>query len=185
MLRRVPVPQAQYNGGLVFTAVRWYKWFTYSLTHFSIKDHEIWLEHVWSNLLFLFSCRSSSNNVGYGREGSRENSLHSLGGNWNVCRTFDGSSGNQKTHADDTVSALFSCFAGTALSALPQVLISMLFLCLGGPCIEKGLRLPSLKSDVHSTCWFFKQLCPQKNQDKPLTLSFRRNWGQGRGVGGV
>lgn len=30
----------------------------------------------------------------------------------------------------------FSCFAGTALSALPQVLISMLFLCLGGPCNE-------------------------------------------------
>ena len=29
-----------------------------------------------------------------------------------------------------------SCFAGTALSALPQVLISMLFLCLGGPCNE-------------------------------------------------
>lgn len=25
----------------------------------------------------------------------------------------------------------------------------------------------------------------KKNQDKPLTLSFRRNWGQGRGVGGV
>ncbi|TDH07464.1 hypothetical protein EPR50_G00106210 [Perca flavescens] len=25
---------------------------------------------------------------------------------------------------------------GTALSALPQVLISMLFLCLGGPCNE-------------------------------------------------
>ena len=61
------------------------------------------------------------------------------------------------------------------------------FLCssfaLGG-LATKGLRLPSLKSDVHSTCWFFKQLCPQKNQDKPLTLSSRRNWGQGRGVGG-
>ena len=60
------------------------------------------------------------------------------------------------------------------------------FLCssfaLGG-LATKGLRLPSLKSDVHSTCWFFKQLCPQKNQDKPLTLSSRRNWGQGRGVG--
>lgn len=39
------------------------------------------------------------------------------------------------------------------------------FLCssfaLGG-LATKGLRLPSLKSDVHSTCWFFKQLCPQK-----------------------
>lgn len=39
------------------------------------------------------------------------------------------------------------------------------FLCssfaLGG-LASKGLRLPSLKSDVHSTCWFFKQLCPQK-----------------------
>lgn len=61
------------------------------------------------------------------------------------------------------------------------------FLCssfaLGGLAM-KGLRLPSLKSDVHSTCWFFKQLCPQKNQDKPLTLSSRRNWGQGRGGGG-
>lgn len=25
----------------------------------------------------------------------------------------------------------------------------------------------------------------KKNQDKPLTLSSRRNWGQGRGVGGI
>lgn len=39
------------------------------------------------------------------------------------------------------------------------------FLCsslaLGG-LATKGLRLPSLKSDVHSTCWFSKQLCPHK-----------------------
>lgn len=40
------------------------------------------------------------------------------------------------TRIDGTFSMLFSCFAGTALSALPQVLISMLFLCLGGPCNE-------------------------------------------------
>ncbi|KAL0973660.1 hypothetical protein UPYG_G00208010 [Umbra pygmaea] len=33
----------------------------------------------------------------------------------------------------------------------------------------------------HSNCWFFKQLffCPQKNQDKPLTLSSKKNWGKG------
>lgn len=59
------------------------------------------------------------------------------------------------------------------------------FLCssfaLGGLAM-KGLRLPGLKSDVHSTCWFSKQLCPQKkNQDKPLTLSSRRNKKGGRG----
>lgn len=41
------------------------------------------------------------------------------------------------THTDGSFSVLFSSvFAGTALSALPQVLISMLFLCLGGPCNE-------------------------------------------------
>lgn len=36
---------------------------------------------------------------------------------------------------------LFSCFAGTALSALPQVLISMLFLCLGGALHREGPTL--------------------------------------------
>lgn len=39
-----------------------------------------------------------------------------------------------KTHADGNFSVFFPVFAGTALSALPKVLISKLFLCLGGPC---------------------------------------------------
>lgn len=33
-----------------------------------------------------------------------------------------------------------------------------------GALRQRGLSLPSLKSDVHSTCWFFKQLCPQKKK---------------------
>lgn len=70
------------------------------------------------------------------------------------------------THADDIVfvSLIFlfgrHCFEhpphitphpGSDFYALP--------LPWGG-LASKGLRLPSLKSDVHSTCWFFKQICP-------------------------
>lgn len=83
--------------------------------------------------------------------------------------------------------ALFLCYFPVLQALLWAPSPRFWFLCssfaLGG-LASKGLRLPSLKSDVHSTCWFFKQLCPQKNQDKPLTLSSRRNWGQGRGGGG-
>lgn len=72
-------------------------------------------------------------------------------------------------------------FCFSVLQALPWAPSPRFwFLCssfaLGGLAM-KGLRLPSLKSDVHSTCWFSKQLCPPKNQDKPLTLGSRRNRG--------
>lgn len=53
---------------------------------------------------------------------------------------------------------------------------------------RRGLRLPSLESDVHSTCWFFKQLCPQKFRKSGQAARpsvFGRHWGgcQGMGVG--
>lgn len=90
----------------------------------------------------------------------------------------------QKKH---TLMALLLCYFPVPQALLWAPTPRFWFLCssftLGG-LATKGLRLPSLKSDVHSTCWFFKQLCPQKNQDKPLTHSSRRNWGQGRGGGG-
>lgn len=61
------------------------------------------------------------------------------------------------------------------------------FLCssfaLGG-LATKGLRLPSLKSDVHSTCWFFKQLCPQKIRTSRSPSALGGIGGRERGVGG-
>lgn len=59
----------------------------------------------------------------------------------------------------------FSCYFPVFQALLWAPSPRFWFLCssfaLGG-LATKGLRLPSLKSDVHSTCWFFKQLCPQK-----------------------
>lgn len=52
----------------------------------------------------------------------------------------------------------------------------------------KGLHLPNLKSDVHSTCWFFKQLCPQKirtsHSSSVLGGIGGREWGWDGWVGG-
>lgn len=50
------------------------------------------------------------------------------------------------------------CFAGTASTAHPHVLISMLFLCLVGPCNEGAYACPAWRVMSYSTCWIFKQL---------------------------
>lgn len=61
----------------------------------------------------------------------------------------------------------------------------------GGRASE-GLRFPSLKSDVHSTCWFFKQLYPLKNKKKrkkkkvkAAHSQFAEELGAGKGGGGL
>lgn len=62
------------------------------------------------------------------------------------------------------------------------------FLCssfaLGG-LATKGLRLPGLKNDVHSTCWFFKQLCPQKIRTSRSPSALWGIGGRERRWGGV
>lgn len=60
-----------------------------------------------------------------------------------------------------------------------------------GGLASEGLRLPSLKSDVHSTCWFFKQLCPLKKEEgkkkkgQAAHPKFAEELGAGKGGGGV
>lgn len=95
------------------------------------------------------------------------------------------------THADDISSCYLPVWQAQLWAPSPWFWFLCSSFAVGGLASE-GLSLPSLKSDVHSTCWFFKQLCPlkkeegkkKKKKDKLLTLSLQRNWGRGKGVGG-
>lgn len=92
------------------------------------------------------------------------------------------------THADDISSCYLPVWQAQLWAPSPWFWFLCSSFAVGGLASE-GLRLPSLKSDVHSTCWFFKQLCPLKKteekKDTPLTLSSQRNWRQGKGLGGL
>lgn len=91
------------------------------------------------------------------------------------------------THADDISSCYLPVWQAQLWAPSPWFWFLCSSFAVGGLASE-GLRLPSPKSDVHSTCWFFKQLCPLKKKkekkDTPLTLSSQRNWRWGKGVGG-
>lgn len=91
------------------------------------------------------------------------------------------------THADDISSCYLPVWQAQLWAPSPWFWFLCSSFAVGG-LASGGLRLPSLKSDVHSTCWFFKQLCPLKKKEKkdtPLTLSSQRNWRWGKGVGGM
>lgn len=92
------------------------------------------------------------------------------------------------THADDISSCYLPVWQAQLWAPSPWFWFLCSSFAVGGLASE-GLHLPSLKSDVHSTCWFFKQLCPLKkteeNKDTPLTLSSQRNWRWGKGLGGL
>lgn len=82
--------------------------------------------------------------------------------------------------------ALFLCYFLVLQALLWAPSPRFWFLCssfaLGG-LATKGLCLPSLKSDVHSTCWFFKQLCPQKIRTSRSPSALRGIGGRERGGG--
>lgn len=183
-LRSAPVspPRAQYNAGPVSRVP---PLFCYSLTHFSIIDRETWHKHVCRNLL---SAASSAFKAQH-RAGNRGSpSREAPPGASTTGEEIEMSAGITMAHADRPLSVLFlPVFADTAWSALPQVSdFYALPLPRGEPRVERGLRLPSLKSDVHSTCWFFKQLCPQKFRKSGQAARpsvFGRHWGGARGWG--
>lgn len=84
-------------------------------------------------------------------------------------------------------SLLFCLFLIQALLRAPSPLVLILrsSFALGG-LATRGLRQPSLKSDVHSTCWFFKQLffCPHNTRTSHSPSALRRIVGLGMGRGG-
>lgn len=92
------------------------------------------------------------------------------------------------THADDISSCYLPVWQAQLWAPSPWFWFLCSSFAVGGLASE-GLRLPSLKSDVHSTCWFFKQLCPlKKKKEKKRTHrspSVHRGIGGGERDGGV
>lgn len=84
------------------------------------------------------------------------------------------------THADDISSCYLPVWQAQLWAPSPWFWFLCSSFAVGG-LASGGLRLPSLKSDVHSTCWFFKQLCPLKKKRKKRT---RRSPSVHRGLGG-
>lgn len=68
------------------------------------------------------------------------------------------------THADDISSCYLPVWQAQLWAPSPWFWFLCSSFAVGG-LASGGLRLPSLKSDVHSTCWFFKQLCPLKKKE--------------------
>lgn len=98
----------------------------YSCCMFSLKDSGIWLKPGRVHPRFLFPSWSPWFSVMMKMQSKLPEGHPHWGGNWT-----DNSLNTCWWH----LFLLSSCLAGTALSALPLVLISMLFLCRGGPCI--------------------------------------------------
>lgn len=96
------------------------------------------------------------------------------------------------THADDISSCYLPVWQAQLWAPSPWFWFLCSSFAVGGLASE-GLRSPSLKSDVHSTCWFFKQLCPlkkrrrkkKKKKGQATRPQFAEKLGAGKGGGGV
>lgn len=93
------------------------------------------------------------------------------------------------THADDISSCYLPVWQAQLWAPSPWFWFRCSSFAVGGLASE-GLRLPSLKSDVHSTCWFFKQLCPLKKEEEnkkgqAAHPQFAEELGAGKGGWGV
>lgn len=87
------------------------------------------------------------------------------------------------THADDISSCYLPVWQAQLWAPSPWFWFRCSSFAVGGLASE-GLRLPSLKSDVHSTCWFFKQLCPLKKEEEEEKKRTSRSLSVCRGIGG-